>query len=340
MDKINLRALLLGALLSVIIFLMLASFFMRYQSTVTILITAKSEVAARNLDKIVGNISRLPSTLSFYDRLLENNPDVRDVAAGDSQLERKQVWNGMLNVRQGRKNNSIIKISLRATNKNDAEQLATKTARTLFDSASLYYNVKSDVDMRLIDGPITKNVVIGWEWLLAVSVLLGSVLAFLGRDAIVSIDMFADEKALKIKERAKSFFQTDKILTGKADSSAQEQADASLREPIVENLYPAEEIAAPEQELEAKELETLNRIIQQDVYPNFPEMPVHAQHKASAPDNLPIADSSFLAQQYPEAENMEQEESQKPESEKEQVSHEPTPEELKKRLNELLRGKI
>ena len=79
-----------------------------------------------------------------------------------------------------------------------------------------------------------------------------------------------------------------------------------------------------------KEMKKITKIIQQDKYPNFPEMPVRETKKSGAPENLPIADG------FPE-EHQKVSQQEKPRIE---TNREPTAEELRERLNRLLRGEL
>ncbi|EKD58761.1 MAG: hypothetical protein ACD_56C00057G0007 [uncultured bacterium] len=331
----NKKAILWGAALGAIFFVISFLSFRVYESTVSIMITAKSEAASFQMDEVVANISKLPETLAFYDRLLANNLDVRDVVYSKNQTQRRDFWNEIVSVKSDKKS-SIIEISIESFDENVATQLANKTARTLFDTANLYYNVKTDVDLRLIDGPITKKVSISqWPWLLLASLALGFAIGFVISQTSSLLLEALSKQFEKIKEwkqmRMQESSPTKKIET---EEPMEEEKTSGSDERAVEAVA-AEPKKDAEKSLEDKELETLNKIIQQDIYPNFPEMPKHA----SAPDNLPIADSSF----YMADEKMNEEkvaEANEETSEAEQLHREPTPEELKKRLNELLKGKI
>ena len=83
-----------------------------------------------------------------------------------------------------------------------------------------------------------------------------------------------------------------------------------------------------------QEMKKITKMTEQDKYPNFREVPKHAEQKASAPENLPVADDSFFMQtglNTQEKSNSEKSEIKKPE---------PTADQLKERLNKLLRGEI
>ena len=332
-----------GALLSVALFLIFANIFKSYRSTVTIMITPKSEIAANQRQEIVANIAQLPGTLAFYDRLLKYNPQVRDVAAGDSPRKRKRIWDGMLAVKLPKENSSVIQLSIFAGSQSDANALAQITARNLFDTANFYYNIETDIDMRQIDGPISSPVVSDWQWLILLSIILGGTLAVLLQGSAEEFCQFAADSRQAVMERnyfdfAQGLtlpFKKEKVLSDELQAT-QEDALSSEEKNTVSNIPINEQIenSSSEKILRGKELETLNKIIEQDIYPNFPEMPNHTLQKASAPDNLPIGDDTYFPQMHEPAEASDSSPLPDP------SLREPTPEELKDRLNKLLKGEL
>jgi hypothetical protein len=80
-------------------------------------------------------------------------------------------------------------------------------------------------------------------------------------------------------------------------------------------------------------MKNLTKMTEQDKYPNFREVPKYTQQKNAAPANLPVADDSFFlnSNQGPQKEEVKIEE---------KATHEPTTDELKERLNKLLKGEI
>ena len=86
-------------------------------------------------------------------------------------------------------------------------------------------------------------------------------------------------------------------------------------------------------------MKKLTKMTEQDKYPNFREVPKYAQQKASAPSNLPIADDSFSMQVG--LNDQKQSEQKQIISEKTAIKKpEPTDDQLKEKLNQLLRGEM
>lgn len=340
--KPNSRTFFFGAILTAIFFVIISASFKTYESEVTILVMTKSD-AAFSHEQILNSLAELPKTFNFYQRLLNDNPEIRESNTGKSDSERKQLWNQMLTVKRSPKNSSIIKISIFADSENGAEKLAFKTARTFFDTASSYYNVKTDVDMRLVDGPLTESSLSSWPWMLLVSLILGFLMAYILQntmspflDGLAKLSAMLKEKSEEYKLR-KVISLGEDVGSGEINVDSKDVHQERKPEPATESKE-TQEISSEKTQSD-KELETLNKIIQQDIYPNFPEMPV-APKKSEAPDNLPIGDSSFFMEENPQQSEEVKEEEVEEKQPEEDLNREPTPEELKRRLNQLLKGKL
>lgn len=311
--------------------------FKTYTSSITIMVNAKSEVAAEQEEQIIGNMLEFPHLLSFYDRLLRDNPDVRDMVQGKSQTQRKEFWNNMLSVKKVGKDSSLIKVSITTKQETDAQQLVQKTARTLFDTTGTYYNIKNDVDLRIVDGPISKSNIFEWLWMLLLSLVLGFLAAiFLQKKIAKSIDAFTEKENFF---KNKNLFNFNTQVGEKTPESPEEEMKS------LEELYMSEQAETtfpiqPKNDTEQfQEMKKLTKMTEQDKYPNFREVPKYTEQKASAPANLPIADDSFSMQSSLNTQKQSEQErnvSEKPEIKKQ----EPTDDQLKERLNKLLRGEI
>ena len=305
--------------------------FKTYTSSLVILINAKSEIAAIQEKQITGNALEFPQMLSFYDRLLKYNSDVRDVVKDESQAERKEFWSSLLSVKKIGRGASLIEISITTEEKNDAEQLAQKTVRTLFDTMSLYYDIKNDLDLRIIDGPITKRNIFGWWWMLPISLLLGFLTTTVLQKMItIFIDALAKQKNISQNMNLFSFGQAAKDKTPASPEAEIESLKELYMSDQTETVFPIQEKST---DVHFQEMKKLTKMTEENKYPNFREIPKEKPAKAAAPDNLPIADDSFFMQADLNIK-------QKSEPELEIKKHEPTADELKERLNKLLQGTL
>ncbi|HAS00167.1 MAG TPA: hypothetical protein DEA89_03110 [Candidatus Moranbacteria bacterium] len=338
------RVVVVGIIFSAVFFLLLIDLFKTYQSEISILVSAKSQVAAKQQSQIVSNISELPKTLAFYERMLKNNSDMRDVTKGLSPQKRKDKWNEMLTVKRAGFDASVVKIAITTSHKADSEQLAIKTARTLFDTSAFYYNIKKDVDLRIVDGPITRVYISNWFWLFIFSIIAGFSISGLLQYLLFESKKFSIKKPEFLKMG--SFFEFKKNPNIPVEEEL-EMLNNLYKNQQAEQTFDfeqeqKEEFGNLEYEKKFQEMKKITKSLEPDKYPNFPEMPIAHKVEASAPANLPIADDSFFIQNEAPIE-LESAPSQSVESEQDSISsetREPTPEELKKRLNELLKGKI
>lgn len=341
--RFSARVLVVGTILTLTFFLLSIDSFKTYRSDVFVLVSAKSELAQKQQDQLINNMIEFPQTLSFYNRLLKLNPDVRDITSALVADERKATWNEMISVGRTSNNASVLKISIVASREADAQQLAIKSARTLFDTVAFYYDVKKDVDLRIIDGPITNSQVSLWYVYLIASLFLGFSIAIL-----LNLISFSGSLGLKKSGQLlqKSFFPEFKKNTGypieqelESLSSLYEREQAE--QPFVfESNASAEEVPAAYDE-KFQEVKKITKELEPSKYPNFPEMPVRVGQMENVPSNLPIAEEEFFFEQVAQPQAVVTEEIMPDNMEvKKDVHAEPSEEELKKRLNSLLRGEL
>jgi tetratricopeptide (TPR) repeat protein len=344
--KISLQAIIVGVILAVTSFLLLLDSQKNYTSSFDILVIPKSTIAAYDQGEILANLGQFPKSLSFYENLLKNNPDINDFSSGKSINQKKQAWDDMVLVGRADPGSSILRLSITAKNQADGEILSQRTTRALIDTASQYYNIKTDIDFRIIDGPIVKSNTPGVWWILPLSLLLGCLGGMLLQMIVNPLEkMFAINKSLEKNEEANQDLRQDISKDAQKDGS------------YLEDLYKKEESDIPfsfekyyedskANPLPMEELEHINKHVSKSMYPNFPEMPASSSFSttASAPDNLPIADDFiFMAEQHNETQLQPKQESEIPEAAATTMGHqhqEPTEEELKNRLNQLLKGEL
>lgn len=143
-------------------FVMLASLlfwldgFRVYQSEVQILVVGR--VSSVATDQVVENFGELAGTLSFYERLLENHQDIEDSFEGYTKDQRKKLWNEKVKVVQN-KNSGVLSVLAKGDTQVEAKRLSEATVATLFSLASLYYNIETDVDLRVIDESIVETTI-------------------------------------------------------------------------------------------------------------------------------------------------------------------------------------
>lgn len=108
--------------------------------------------------EIAGTLAGLSETLPFYDRVLASSELIEDESVGMTPDARKEFWQSIVSV-SVRSSGGVIQIKAFGENQEEARLLARGTVDALFEMASRYYNVKSAVDVRLIENVVVKPMV-------------------------------------------------------------------------------------------------------------------------------------------------------------------------------------
>lgn len=133
-------------------------FFRGYRAEVTLLVVPKAGGTA-DISSAPENLSELARTLSFYERVVAGTDLIDDAFEGYAPDKRKALWNDAVSVKHSG-GSGILVVEARGDTPQIAARLARQTAQTLLAVAGFYYNVKTDIDMRIIDGPIVAYVLV------------------------------------------------------------------------------------------------------------------------------------------------------------------------------------
>ena len=341
--EIKLHVYAIAAILAVVFSLTLLDLNKTYTAQTVLIVLPKSEMAAIELEKITDNVAAFPRMLSFYQRMLADNPNLKDEYAYKNDAARKVLWNESINVKTTKfTRGSLVSLQIEAKKQEDAKKLALKVNQTLFAVTSRYYNFEKDLDLKIADDVIVKAKVSNWGWLVLVGILLGFFVAVTIENALVALEKMI-VRQWGIRNAAKNMQLRFKSL------------QESIFKPQLPEIEKIEDIYKEnEQELEMKkqidaDFEQIHSTKEAQLYPNFPEMPVHEIKKSSAPENLPFLTPENVPNNLPIADEIPaylfevKEEPKKSEElplEKVEKREEPTAQELKKRLNQLLRGEL
>lgn len=341
-------------------------FFRSYSAEVTVLVVSRPTISQSGQD-VAGNLVALTRTLSFYDRVLVDNDLIDDPFDGYAPDKRKEFWNDTVTVKK-LDGGSVLGVRAVGNTPEEATLLAAQTAQTLFSVAGLYYNVKTDIDLRIIDGPLLRYVLVKPFLFGGVSLLSGFFVTALfffllnaipgfivGRKREFSLDEILDEHALAEKyavpEKAYPEFSLGetvpwidprKFIPAKPKTLSFENmvqevekrtSSGGMRAPAPVNLPTApsdmelpvmDEAELPfEFETPVEEPEAFFSSIQGEPL----GFPVRGEHSIAPNTETPDQDESISSER----------ERGEPASAKLQ-SGEPTADEYKRRLNELLSG--
>ena len=147
-------------------FLVLRSSFTQYQSTVTILVLPKSEKTALQADHVINNIVGITTQESYFTRVFRDSGFLRGEIENNHNRSMKLVTERL-------PQSGLITLFAYAPTQKASNVLAWQGAQTLFGTVSFYYNIKTDVDLRIVDGPRTAETA---EY----SVLSGLISIFIG----------------------------------------------------------------------------------------------------------------------------------------------------------------
>jgi capsular polysaccharide biosynthesis protein len=317
-----------------LVFVTLASFlfwldsFRAYQSEIRVLVLAKS--SAIEADQVIDNLAELSKTLSFYDRVLQGTDLLDDDFEGYSPDQRRALWNETVRVERSDKSGILI-ITARQERSEKAKLLSEETSKALLSVASFYYNIKTDVDLRIVEGPIVSTTLAQpWRYV-AVSVgsaagvtavfflLLSLVPSLFGKGAGTTPQTFRVGDAVPLIDPKKFVPARPAKLTFEStpeEVQAEEEPVLSEEKPHKEErMLPGMDVAELPFEFEETYPEEPSVVPEGEIFTETIEEPV-------IPEELPVAQVE------------EKEEVKAPEPPR----GEPTIEEYKRRLNELLAG--
>ncbi|KKR22096.1 MAG: hypothetical protein UT50_C0001G0008 [Candidatus Moranbacteria bacterium GW2011_GWA2_39_41] len=312
-----------SALFAIGIFLVAINSNRTYQSSMDVLFLPKNEITTRNIAQVIANAKQIPKSLSFYDKLLENNADIEDGAAELPDAKRKDFWNSEIGVEQIGKSGAV-RVTIFGADQMQTEITSRETAVGLITVMSRYYDIKVDLDMRIIDGPITKEIVrlnmLMWIFLsLCLGVIFGYIVSFLTNLIVEKVASIATNPKIELEEKSSMFAN---FSFPKMELSRREELPAEIEGVFDFNIEKEKEIVSSIQEVPA----------------------VSFEKKAAAPANLPIAEEEDGAFEAPDkneiAEPIVAEEVAIADVAPIDVTREATPEEVKDRLNKLLSGGI
>jgi len=335
-------------------FLFWLDFFRSYNAEVTVAILPQSNVVQSS--EVASTLKEITRTLSFYNRLIADNNFIDDDFDGYTSDVRKQKWQETVFVTH-ETGSGILVIHAKGNTAEKAKNIALGTVKTLFSVASLYYDVKTDVDMRNIDGPIV-NYTLDSVWIyfgvsIFSSVLLTSVFFFVlflpsGQAGKNKKELFEKQSSLQ-----------DASLDEYHIRRAYPEFDATTDQDIFidpKKFIPEKPFALPFEDTVWKE-EFLENFLKEKTEENIQKEEVFKEEKGPVSQtinerNLPVADEDSLPFTF---ETVSEEEEEKTETllpvekisedvvlpEEEVKSNtfepsEPTQEEYRRRLNALL----
>lgn len=333
------RYFLLAALFaSVASALVLADSFRVYESETTAIMLAKSDRAAVLLRSTVENAALLAGTDPYRTRFFEELSAKSGKFDELSASSRRDTFEAMVDVAADERG-TMLHISGYADDPDDAKEISHIATLSLFRFLGQYYNVKEDVDFRIAGGPTTVSRISDKPLFALSSVALGALSAsilFLVLWALPRVFALSGGRTVSRKPLIDAgVFEPSRPMSPYFDQTAIEEEPV----PFPEEPFPAPAVpvSVPMSTPEPSPAPTREE-----------PSSVHVR-KASAPVNLPAlseAEEQFLREFSFEG-PLEKEDADEaretalaapPAAEQKIPRGEPTEEEYKRRLNELLRG--
>lgn len=307
-------------IISVVFFLLLLDSSKKYQSEISIIVIPKSEKAAADSEHIVENLKIFPTKLSFYEKLIRDNDNLRDNLLNFSDGQKRNIWNKDLEVRR-EEGSSIITIAIVKDDSEEARLISKAVTSNLLNIAGFYYDIKRDIDIRIVEGPIIRSFFSNWILIIISSIAIGIIISFL-----INFIFHLSFDYLEKKRRETGIRLRDTINEKKSKIKREE------------TRKPSEEKAVVYKKIEEK------KDIQYPISQTLSK-------KASAPENLPFIDEEYFrsniiktsestAPKTTTEKSLSEDTSKNKEKEEAELHREPTQEEFKKRLNQLLRGDL
>ncbi len=295
-----------------------------------------------------GDLSRLPVQISFYDRVLKRAPDLRDPWTGESALRRLTLWNRHVAVKHF-KGSNVLRLTVSSQDPASAELLARTVNQVLAGEAAYHYGV-GKVEIHPLDGPLVRPAITPLPiWIvigLSGGALLTAILFSIGRWAGRLDREPASSRETRSAERIRSLLARDLDLSAWPQAAAVHPAPPQAAEPaaIPEPVAPKEtKSAAPT----APKTQLAEPVRPKPAKMSADARLLRAQTVRQAPTNLPGIDASefswdeALQGALTSAEPEDVLSAPAPEERPAAApTAEPSAEDFKRRLNELLQGKM
>ena len=127
-----------------------------YEAKTEVLVLPKNATIARELDSTVANFMGILKSLAFYDRVAKSS-DALESGLELPNYKRKIFWNTKLLVQRVGES-GVIEVSNFDKDSILARELNKDTVDNLILATASYYNIKTELELRIVDGPIVRKI--------------------------------------------------------------------------------------------------------------------------------------------------------------------------------------
>lgn len=138
--------------------LILADSFRVYESKVTAILIAKSDRAATLSRSMVENATLLAGTMAYQNRFFEAMSLKNGAFDEMPDALRRESFPAMISVTADGEG-SVLSVRGIAEDPDDSKERARQASLVLFQFFGQYYNIKDDVEFRIIEGPVTSSII-------------------------------------------------------------------------------------------------------------------------------------------------------------------------------------
>lgn len=135
---------------------------LEYRTRVDLLIISKQSVnmdayqSARASEKLAQTLSSIIKTKSFLSKILQTNFGITRNEFPKDEKKIRQVWQHKINA-QLIPESSILRVDVYDKNKIQSNKIAKAVAYVLTNQANEYYGNSSDVNIKIVNEPLTSN---------------------------------------------------------------------------------------------------------------------------------------------------------------------------------------
>lgn len=303
----------------------------------TFLVDAQMPYDLEFVGPVTENLSIYIQTKDFARSVMKKYPQLKEVIgyeSGENERELLEKWNQKVRVNVY---SHTLKISSYGDNAFDTEQLLYGTANTFLSESQKYYDTRNRFDFDILESPFVYEKVSFWNYVM--SGLLGLVMVFFSTFLPVGRS-FPSRKKLVWRSLDEDKIEDRHQETSPSDSGKKEFSSLLEFPDSVTELFQRERKEEKEKEQKIKEFrefkgEILPIVSQEKSSPDLVDKKALSSYsRGFVPMNLPIVEEEF----FEEKGSSEIKKTASLESLTEEK--EPSNEEYKRRLNELLRGRM
>ncbi|NTU66611.1 MAG: hypothetical protein HGB08_01680 [Candidatus Moranbacteria bacterium] len=307
---------------SAVVFLLLLNTRKTFETEIDMMIVGKNSAIAGNIKPVIGTIGQIVESSSFYSQVADMNGGIDAIDSGMSPYDQRRLWDKAVDV-EGDKGSYVFSVKNYGRSGSISKDLNEETVSTLILSIGKYYDIRSEIDLRIIDGPLTRqvpsmNILLMIIWSIVSGIVFYAAVFYF-------IPWFYFKKPLG--------------KTGLSDGIGAVARKMNFtipgRKPFEEAPYSFPQEKKKEAPIAAE------KNIPQKEEPVIPVMTMTPEKKSGTPDNLPVSEEipAFLLQKEKEETIEEPATANGPIREKD-LTREANAEEVKERLNRLLGGGI